>query len=407
MTRDGSPVAPDEFAALMAPLGPFAGDRRVAVAVSGGADSMALALLLRGWGRPLALVVDHGLRAASAGEAAATMQRLHALGIPAQLLHARLLPGPALAARARAERYRLLAGACWDAGCADLLLAHHLRDQAETLLLRRVAGSGAAGLAGMAVVSFLDAARVLRPLLGIQPAPLRATLRAAGVEWVEDPSNADLSTPRARLRAGALADPDAAALAALEAAGHGRARAAAEAEAAVELAATVTIYPEGYAYVSAPLRPDALSALVWCLSGAAHPPPAAQVLRQARGLHPGTLHGLRVARAGQGRPGWLLGREPAAAAAPVPAGQAWDGRFRLAAPAAPGATLGALGGDAARFRRWSPLPSWVLQTLPTLRRDGAVLAVPHLHIAGDAAGCGVPILFCPARPLAPAAFVAA
>ena len=395
----------------MAPLAPFAGDRRVAAAVSGGADSMALALLLGTWGRPLALVVDHGLRPELAAEADATLRRLATLGIPARLLRASLCPGPALAERARAERYRLLTAACRAAGRADLLLAHHLRDQAETLLLRRAGGSGAAGLAGMGAVSYLDAARLLRPLLHVPPARLRATLRAAGVGWVDDPSNTDPATPRAKLRTGVLADPDAAARVAREAAGHGQVRAASDAATAAELAASVSLFPEGYALVAAPLRAEALSALIWTLSGNAYPPPSAQVSRHAPTLHEGTLHGVRVARAGRGRPGWLLGREVAAVAGPVVAGQTWDGRFRLGAlPAAGdtcGVTLGALGADAVRFRRRSPLPAWVLQTLPTLRRDGAVLDVPHLRHPADSAWRGVPVLFCPARPLAPAAFVAA
>ena len=131
-------------------LGPFGPGRHVAVAVSGGADSMALAVLAAGWGRPLALVVDHGLRQASAAEAEATLRRLHERGIPARLLMLHgLRPGPALQARARAARYGALTAACEEAGLVDLLLGHHGGDQAETIAMRRAAGSGPAGLAGM------------------------------------------------------------------------------------------------------------------------------------------------------------------------------------------------------------------------------------------------------------------
>lgn len=391
----------------MAPLGPFAGDRRVAVAVSGGADSTALALLLARWGKPLALVVDHGLRAEAGAEAALTLQRLAALGIPARLLQAGLRPGPAVAERARQARYALLAQACRGAGCADLLVAHHARDQAETVWLRRAAGSGPAGQAGMAAVTYLDAVRVLRPLLRVQPGRLRATLAAAGLGWVEDPGNADPATPRARLRAGPLAATDAVQRLVQDAARHGAARAAAEAEVAAELAGTARLHPEGFAHVGATLSAAALSSLIWTLSGSRHPPPPAAAARLAAGLRPGTLHGVRIAPAGRMGPGWLLGREAAAMAPPAPAADGWDGRFRLMAPAPPGTTLGALGNDAARLRGCSPLPSFLLRTLPTLRNGGAMVAVPHLDHP-DAAACrGVPILFCPARPAAPAPFVAA
>lgn len=459
----------------MEPLGPHAGDRRIAVAVSGGADSMALAVLLRGWGRPCALVVDHRLRSASAAEASLTLQRLAALGIPARLLHANLRHGPGLAERARTERYALLGAACREAGLADLALGHHQRDQAETVLLRGAAGSGAAGLSGMAGASCTDLVRLLRPLLRVDPARLRATLAEAGVGWVEDPTNTDLATPRARLRAGPLANPAAARQLDRDAAASGRMRARAEAGTAAMLAAAVTLWPDGTAHVRVPIGPAALSALFWTLSGSAYPPPTLSVVRLTEGLRAapgwaGTLHGVQVMPASRG-PGWLMGREAAAMQAPVPAGQRWDGRFQggpppgLSDPAEtfpdaaqcgqpsapfgpPGAQntgsswrgvpgvagdpgtawpspghrpghgedwgrdaeplmLGALGDDAARLRRWSPLPAALLRTLPTLRWGGAIVAVPHLGYP-DAASCrAVPLLFRPARPLAPAAFFAA
>ncbi len=391
----------------MASVGPFAGDRRVAVAVSGGADSMALALLLAGWGRPQALVVDHGLRAESGGEAALTLQRLAELGIPARLLQAGLHAGPAVAERARLARYALLTQACQEAGLVDLLVAHHARDQAETAWMRRAAGSGSAGQAGMAAVTHLDAVRLLRPLLHVQPGRLRRTLAAAGLGWVEDPSNADLATPRARLRAGPLSATDAVQCLAREAAWHGVARAAAEGHVAAELAGAACLHPEGFAHVGAMLSQSALSSLLWTLSGRRYPPPPAAVERIAGAMRPGTLHGVRIAPAGRLGPGWLLGREAAAMAPPAPAAEGWDGRFRLLFAAPPGTTLGALGDDAARLRHHSPLPSFLLRTLPTLRNGGAIAAVPHLQYP-DATACrGMPILFCPARPAAPAPFIAA
>src|SRR5215208_3101274 len=102
----------------MAALGPFEPAPRLAVGVSGGPDSMALALLADNWGRErggslLALIVDHGLREASAAEAAGTAARLRARGIAARVLSVGgLARGPALAERARAARLRVLTEAC-------------------------------------------------------------------------------------------------------------------------------------------------------------------------------------------------------------------------------------------------------------------------------------------------------
>ncbi len=407
-------ISPAEFAALMAPLGPFAGDRRIGVAVSGGADSMALVVLLRRWGRPFACVVDHGLRPESAEEAGLTMRRLAGLGVPARLLRAHLSQGPSLAVRARTARYALLEAACRHAGLADLVLGHHGRDQAETLLLRRAAGSGGSGLSAMAAIVHADAVRLLRPLLTMQPSRLRATLQSAGVGWVEDPSNVNLATPRARLRAGPLSDPAETARLGAEALVHGAARSAVEVRAALELSAHAEIHPCGVAHVRACLGPQVLSALVWALSGATHPPPSDGVARlvgsmRASTSYDGTLHGARVLPAGRLGPGWLLGREAAAMEPAVSLDRYWDGRFQ-AAPGRDtmhGVTLGPLGPDAAQLRRCSALPSALLQTLPTLRRNGAIVAVPHLCYP-DAAACRSALVwFRPARPIAPAAFVTA
>lgn len=410
--ESAAPITPAEFAAMMAPLGPFAGDRRIAVAVSGGADSMALALLLRDWGRPFACVVDHGLRQESAAEAALTMRRLAALDIPARLLRANLPHGPGLARRARAARYALLGVACRDAGLADIALGHHIRDQAETLLLRRAAGSGMAGLSGMAAVAHTDAMRLIRPLLAVSPTRLRATLQVLRIEWVEDPSNTDPATPRAVLRASPLSDPAEPPRLGAEAREHGAARAAAEAETAAELASSALIHPCGVAHLRAPVGPHALSALIWTLSGAEYPPPSAGLLRlsaclRADAAHDGTLHGARIMPAGRLGPGWLIGREASAMQGAVGLSQRWDGRFQAASDGAgTGMSLGPLRSDAARVRRRSALPSALLQTLPTLRRDGAIVSVPHLCYPNAVACRSAFVWFRPARPIAPAAFVA-
>ncbi len=393
---------------LMAAVGPFGADRRVAVAVSGGSDSMALALLLAGWGRPAALIVDHGLRPESASEAALTAARLASRDIPARVLPALgLAHGPALAERARTARYAALETACRDAGLTDLLVAHHAQDQAETLLLRRRAGSGPSGLAGMALVSHGDTVRVLRPLLPILPARLRATLRHAGVTWVEDPSNSDLATPRGRLRAEFHGGGVPVAELCSEAHRHGLARHSQEALVADELARVVSLLPGGIAVISGSrISAAALSALLWTVSGARYPPASAAVAHLAARLRPATLHGAAILPTSGG---WLVGREAAAQAPAVLAqrGVKWDERFLLLADPPEATMIGPLSDDAARLRRWSGLPAALLRTIPAIRCRHALFAVPHLSYPDRESCLAVPIVFCPSRPAGPAPFAAA
>jgi len=376
---------------------------------------MALAWLAAGWARARggtvqALIVDHGLRAGSAEEAALTRTRLERIGVAAEVRRlAGLGPGPAVAERARAARYRALAAACRAQGILHLLLGHHAADQAETLMMRVLSGSGPAGLAGMAALREEASLRLLRPLLGVPPGRLRATLRAAGIGWVEDPSNADLRTLRARLR-GWGADPHGAGtgLASLvhAAATAGRQRAAAERRCARLLAAGASIFPEGYARLApGALPPSCLAAVLQAVSGADYPPPIAALQRLARRPAAATLAGVRLLPTQRGL---LVLREAAAQQGPVPAepGAVWDRRFRLADAAEPpaGATIRALGADAARMRGRSVLPSAVLQVLPAVRHREALFAVPHIGYP-DAATCeALPLVFSPGRPTAGAAW---
>ena len=199
------PVGAAEFARLIGRLGPFEPAPHLAVAVSGGRDSLALGLLAHDWtaganGRITGLIVDHGLRRGSAGEAARTYETLGRLGIPAAVLKASGRPRKNLQAWARAARYALMADWCRNAGVLHLLVAHHRDDQAETLLASLTRGAGLQGLAGMAAVRELPACRIVRPLLGMPRDRLTATLEARNVAWIDDPSNRDRRFRRVRLR---------------------------------------------------------------------------------------------------------------------------------------------------------------------------------------------------------------
>ncbi len=396
MSDAASPISGDEFAALMAATGPYGRERRVLVAVSGGADSMALALLLAGWGQPVAAIVDHGLRSESAAEAALVSARLTGLGVENHVLTTAVATGPALAERARVARYDLLYEAAARFGLPDLLLGHHAGDQAETVRMRLDAGSGAAGLAGMVPVSYRNAVRLTRPLLAIDPARLRATLRRAGVDWVEDPTNQDVRTARGRLRRDMTAADRVEALALAEVSLVERRRHLCEIACAL---ADVRLAPEGYAVAKAELGGAALSALIWMVSGRAYPPPFATL---EPGLAPRTLHGVLIRPAGRFGPGTLLTREPASVAPPIGVSDDawWDGRFRVRGAAA-GLTIGALGAEASSLRRHSHLPAVVLATVPALRRGSAVVAVPHLAFPDREACRSVSVELWPRRQAAP------
>jgi tRNA(Ile)-lysidine synthase len=401
-------------------LGPFELHPALAVAVSGGADSMALATLAADWanrrgGRILALVVDHGLRPDSATEAAVTIERLASLSIPARLLQlTTLIRGPALAERARIMRYQVLSDACREAGYPHLLLGHHAEDQVETVAMRILHSSQTHGLAGMAAMREAGGVRLLRPLLGIQPKVLKQHLAEHGIAWVEDPSNQDVRALRPRLRH-LLAEhmPGTAVPALLRAISTvGRLRAREEAQTAAELAARATIRPEGFALLSpGRISEAALASLVQTIGGAAYSPSPAQICRLAASPKPATLAGVRLLPAGRLGDGLLIVREEAAIAASVAAGPSvfWDNRFRLTIRCGfrGDVTIGKLGDDAARFRTLSDLPSVVLRTLPAVRFGKVVAAVPHLEYAMPEDDVQITVLFAPEKPVTGPCFMPA
>ncbi|HJX29486.1 MAG TPA: tRNA lysidine(34) synthetase TilS [Thermoanaerobaculia bacterium] len=184
---------------------PLRADDRILMAFSGGADSTALLLGLTRLARRLpfqitAIHLDHALDEGSAGRAAAAAEiagRLRAdlvaerRAVP-ELRH----PGESLEAAARRVRYELLEETRRRLGARWVATAHHRDDQAETVLLRMLFGSGLEGLAGIRPVH----GAVVRPLLGVPRAALRDAVTSAGLPWVDDPTNSDLAVPRNRVR---------------------------------------------------------------------------------------------------------------------------------------------------------------------------------------------------------------
>jgi tRNA(Ile)-lysidine synthase len=192
------------FAADLAALWPEA-ERGgpLGLAVSGGADSLALLLLAHAAlpGRIAAASVDHGLRPEAASEVALVAGIAGARGIPFTPLKVSLAPGN-VQARAREARYAVLARWAGEGGLGAIATGHHADDQAETLLMRLNRGSGLAGLAGVRPRSTIAASEVtlLRPLLGWRKAELAAIVAAAGLTPAEDPANTNPDFERARLR---------------------------------------------------------------------------------------------------------------------------------------------------------------------------------------------------------------
>lgn len=396
-----------------------------AVAVSGGADSLALMLLAAAYCRrrrappPLALTVDHKLREGSGLEAERVAAWARAREIPHEtLVWIGRKPAANIQAHARAERYRLIGERMREREIETLLTGHTRDDQAETFLLRLARGSGLDGLAGMQATSrfplpdFPDL-RIARPLLELTHDRLAATLTERGQPWIEDPSNANDRFARVQVRnllpaltaIGVTPERIAAATDHLR-----RAREAIEASVAALLAGTVELSPCGYALL-APARfgaaPDeialrALARLIEGLGGGNYKPrfeqtEAALVWLRTGALPKGrTFAGCRLERRPDGR--ILIAREEAglarSKAVPLQPGAQvlWDRRFLLAlSPAARAVDvrhLGAAGVKAAGARAAFPPvePHRIAATTPGLWRGGRLVAAPLLGVfAEDAA----------------------
>lgn len=192
----------------LAGAGLTAGDP-IAIAVSGGADSLALMwLAARAFGpRAHVLTVDHGLRADSAAECAQVMALAAAEGLAATTLPLAMQAGPNLQEAAREARYAAMAQRCAVLGIRHLLTAHHSDDQAETLLMRLARGSGIAGLSGIRSVAQVSGLTVIRPLLAHGRSRLHAIVRDAGWAAVDDPSNRNPRFDRTHARSLLAATP--------------------------------------------------------------------------------------------------------------------------------------------------------------------------------------------------------
>lgn len=173
----------------------------LAVAVSGGGDSVALLHLLSKYSGVRAVTVDHGLRPESADEAAGVATLCNVLNIPHTTLKWQDWDRSGnLQNAARNARLDLISAWAKDAGVTHVALGHTLDDQAETVLMRLVRGSGVDGLSGMAAARVDGAVTWLRPLLNTGRQELREYLRDQAISWIDDPSNDDPRYDRVKTR---------------------------------------------------------------------------------------------------------------------------------------------------------------------------------------------------------------
>lgn len=182
--------------------------KKIALAVSGGSDSIALAHLAKEAfahrnTQIVVMTVDHGLRSASKAEAQHVAAWCASKGLEHRLLrwnNAKDVVGN-LSSAARDARYALLQAECRRLGINDLYTGHTLDDQAETVLMRLARGSGVDGLSAMAKIKTLSGGVLLhRPLLALTRDQLRGHLNAIGQSWVDDPTNDDETYDRVKAR---------------------------------------------------------------------------------------------------------------------------------------------------------------------------------------------------------------
>lgn len=301
--------------------GPFA------VAVSGGGDSVALMHLLAGYARsrklppPIVLTVDHGLRKASAADARTVAAWAKAAGLKAHILSwSGKKPKTGIEAAARDARYRLMGAWLVKHRIAALHVGHTGDDQAETFLMRLARGSGLDGLCAMrprapwpvasSGTDGFESLTVVRPLLGIGRAELRAYLKKIGQGWLDDPMNDDPAFDRVKIRKAAAAL-EAAGLPAhriAAAAAHlGRARAALEVVTQAVLARVaqpgrdgLLLDPAALAAAPREIALRALAAILGAVSGRAYRPRFESLERLLDGLSATrgvTLQGCQIAPA--------------------------------------------------------------------------------------------------------------
>lgn len=398
MTQDLPQLFADQMGRLLGPDFP----EKIALAVSGGGDSMAMLTLAHGWARVYGVAlyvvtVDHGLRAESCEEAAQVAEECAALGHPHTTLKWHWDGQGNLQDAARRARLQLIGD--WRGDISHVLLAHTQDDQAETLLMRLARGSGVEGLSAMADRRDMGGWHILRPLLTTTRAALRHYIDVLKVPYVDDPSNEDDTYERVRVRkaiatlgldVGGLSD---------TAHRMDRARAALWARAADVAVSCVTQSPFGdlkidrdaFAKVERDTQLRLLAAALKWVSGSAYRPRSSaleRLLDRALSGGGGTLQGAEVR---VGKASLHVLRELSALddkACVAGAQPLWDGRWEVAGQGIERYSLRALGPDG-----WAQLPKdapgrgdlsfHLAQTLPALFENDRLAGFAPLNFGAE------------------------
>ncbi len=195
------------FFKIMDSFGSYEKNPHLAVAVSGGCDSLFLAVLTQKWvstkgGKVTALIVDHGLRKNSVNECKKTRRILKKRKIPSYCFKWKQskITKKAVQEKAREFRYNVFEDWCFKKNIVHLLVAHHFEDQKETFLMRLNDNSNVYGLACMPKILFKKKIRILRPLLDLKKKEIIEYLTEKKINWVEDPTNLSSKYLRNRLR---------------------------------------------------------------------------------------------------------------------------------------------------------------------------------------------------------------
>lgn len=404
----------------------FRDARLIALAVSGGADSLALMVAVARWrarqgGRPEAVVltVDHRLRRGSRREAADVVAAAAAQGLAAQILVRKgPAPGANVEAEARRARYRLLIDAARDLGASHLLAAHHRDDVAEALVLRLARGAGVFGLAAMRPAIAVKGIVLARPFLAVPRSRLAATTAAAGLTPAVDAMNSDPRFARARVRAllpllaGEGLHPAQLAATAVRLADAADALDAVVSEliaaaVAVDDLAVARLDAERLRAAPAVVRNRLVVRLLMAVGGGDYPPRHARLaaLGEAMAAAGGgrfkrTLAGCVVERRGGSFAVYReIGRDGPGSVALAPGARiVWDSRFavRAGGSAPAGLTVAALGEEGRRALGIGRDrgPPGALAALPAVRRRGRIIALPSLGIFGKPAA-GLDVVACP------------
>lgn len=382
--------------------------QEIALAVSGGGDSMAMLGLAHNWARVWGVglrivTVDHGLRTESAEEAAMVAREAESLGWSHTTLQWHWDGRGNLQDAARRARLALIEG--WRDGIGHVLFAHTRDDLAETFLLRLTRGSGVEGLSAMQpsrrISGSNDASgfHQIRPCLGMSRSELRHYATALRIPWVDDPSNDDPKYDRVRARRilttlhdlGLTVETlDATAQRMSRASVALRARACSIAEDIVldNRVGGVTFDRAGFEAVERDTQMRLLAAACMWVSGAQYRPRATaleKLLDRLLGGGAGTLSG---AKAEMSKDTCQIFREFQAVAdlvTPLDNACVWDGRWHISGPKQPGQTVRALGRSLSEVTEWQSfgLARSALMATPAVFLQDTLIAAPVLeHGAG-------------------------